>query len=123
MTILIVDDEEIVRKLVRVALNGFEATDFLEAKDATEALKIAREHPGPIHLLLSDVAMPGRMNGVQMAAELSKGHHETKVFLMSGYPPEALKMEPDWQFIQKPFGVSEIRARIESILNRQSVAA
>src|SRR5260370_29759364 len=123
MTILIVDDEEIVRKLVRVALKGSEGTEILEAKDATEALKIAREHYGPIDLVISDVVMPGRMNGVQMAAELSKGHQETKVFLMSGYPPEALTMEPGWHFIQKPFAVAEIRARIGSILNRQAVAA
>ena len=123
MTILIVDDEEIVRKLVRVALNGFEATDFLEAKDATEALKIAREHPGPIHLLLSDVAMPGRMNGIEMATQLSQARPKTKVFLMSGYAPESLTMEPTWHFIQKPFAASEIRERIWRILNDNSIAA
>jgi two-component system cell cycle sensor histidine kinase/response regulator CckA len=58
-TILIVDDTQIVHKLVRVELKDIEETDFLHANDATEALKIARERPGPIDLLLSDVVMPG----------------------------------------------------------------
>ena len=53
MTILVVDDEEIVRKLVRVALKGSLDAVFLEANDATEALKVAREHRGPIEILVS----------------------------------------------------------------------
>ena len=122
MTILIVDDEEIVRRLVRVALKAVDAV-FLEAKDATEALKIAREHSGPIDLLVSDVVMPGRMNGTEMAARLCHARPETKVFLMSGYAPEALTMELDWQFIHKPFTVLEIRERIGSILRENCVPA
>jgi two-component system cell cycle sensor histidine kinase/response regulator CckA len=123
MTILIVDDEEIVRKLIRVVLKGFGDVMFLEAKDATEALKIAGEHCGPIDLLVSDVVMPGRMNGTEMAARLCHARPETKVFLMSGYAPEALTMEPDWHFIHKPFTVWEIRERIGSILNENWVPA
>ena len=123
MTILIVDDEEIVRKLVHVALKGSSDAVFLEANDATEALKVAREHRGPIDLLVSDVVMPGRMNGIEMAAQLSHAHPEMRVVLMSGYPPEAVTMEPVWRFIQKPFGVSEIRERIGSILTGNRLAA
>ena len=96
---------------------------FLEANDATEALKVAREHRGPIDLLVSDVVMPGRMNGIEMAAQLSQAHSEMRVVLMSGYPPEGLTMEPAWHFIQKPFGVSEIRERIGSILTGNRLAA
>src|SRR6267378_870583 len=88
-TIMIVDDAEIVRRLVRVALKGYADTDFLEAKDATEALKIAREHRGPIHLLVSDVVMPGRMSGIEMAGRLCHTRPEMKVVLISGYAPEA----------------------------------
>jgi hypothetical protein len=58
------------------------------------------------------------MNGTEMAARLCHARPETKVFLMSGYAPEALTMEPDWQFIQKPFTALEIRERIGSILPR-----
>jgi len=46
------------------------------------------------------------MNGIEMAAQLSQSRQEMKGILMSVYAPEALTMEPDWQFIQKPFAVS-----------------
>ena len=122
MTILIVDDEEIVRRLIRVALRGSVDPVVLEANDAAEALTIARQHCGHIDLLISDVAMPGRMNGSEMAAQLSHTRPEMKVFLMSGYAPEAVRMEPSWQFIQKPFSASEIQERIWSILTENCVA-
>jgi two-component system, cell cycle sensor histidine kinase and response regulator CckA len=115
-TIMIVDDEDIVRKLIRETLKGNEDTDFLEAKDAMEAFKIAREYPGPIDLLLSDVVMPGRMNGAEMAAQLSNVRPDVKVVLMSGYVPEALAAEPGWHFIQKPFTAWEIREMIGRVL-------
>ena len=123
MTILVVDDEEIVRKLVRVALKGSLDAVFLEANDAAEALKVAREHREPIDLMVSDVVMPGRMNGIEMAAQLSHAHPEMKVVLMSGYALEGLTMEPAWHFIQKPFGVSEIRERIGNVLTGNRLAA
>ena len=123
MTILIVDDEEIVRKLVHVALKGSVDAVFLEANDAAEALKVARDHREPIDLLVSDIVMPGRMNGIEMAAQLSQAHPEMTVVLMSGYRPEALTMEPAWYFIEKPFGVSEIREKIGNVLTENWVAA
>jgi len=122
-TILIVDDEEIVRKLIRVALKGSGDVVFLEAKDSTEALKVAREHREPIHLLISDVVMPGRMNGTEMAAQLSKSRPAMKVVLISGYAPESVTIKPDWHFIQKPFGPLEIRKRVGNILADHWVAA
>ena len=123
ITVLVVDDEEIVRKMLRVVLKGCIDTDFLEANDAMEGLKIAREHRGLIDLLVSDVVMPGRMNGIEMAAQLSQARQEMRVILMSGYAPEALKMEPSWHFIQKPFAASEILERIGSVLTDNCLAA
>jgi two-component system cell cycle sensor histidine kinase/response regulator CckA len=120
-TILIVDDEEIVRKLIRVALKG-SGDVFLEAKDAAEALKIATEHRGPIHLLLSDVMMPGTMNGIEMAATLCHARPETKVLLMSGYCPDVFTMESEWSFVQKPFAAWEIREKIRSVLTETCLA-
>jgi CheY-like chemotaxis protein len=79
ITILIVDDQEIVRKLICVALKGSLDAVFLKANDAAEALKSAREHRGSIDLLVSDVVMPGRMNGIEMAAQLSHARPEMKV--------------------------------------------
>jgi len=123
ITILIVDDEEIVRKLVHVALKGSVDAVFLEANDAAEALKVAREHREPIDLLVSDVVMPGRMNGIEMAATLCHTHPEMRVVLMSGYPPEALTMEPAWHFIEKPFKASEIQEKIGNVLTENCMAA
>ena len=94
ITILVVDDEEIVHKLIRVALMGFGDIVFLVAKD-----------------------------GAEMAAQLSQSRPEMKVVLMSGYPPEALTMKPSWHFIQKPFPALEIRERVGRILTDHSVAA
>jgi two-component system cell cycle sensor histidine kinase/response regulator CckA len=122
-TIMIVDDAEIVRKVIRVALKESEDTDFLEAEHATEALKISREHQGPIHLLISDVVMPGRITGIEMAARLCNTRPETKVLLMSGYAPDVLTAKPEWSFVQKPFAASEIRERVQSILTENCLVA
>jgi DNA-binding NtrC family response regulator len=123
MTILIVDDEEIIRKLIRVALKSTVDAVLLEADHAAGALKIAREHYGKIDLLISDVVMPGRMSGTEMAAQLSHARPEMKIVLMSGYAPEALSMEPSWHFIQKPFVAPEIRDRIGDLLTDNWLAA
>jgi DNA-binding NtrC family response regulator len=123
ITILIVDDQRSIRNLIGVVLKGSVDAVFLEANDAAEALRVARQHYGPINLLISDVVMPGRINGTEMAAQLSQSRPEMKVVLMSGYAPEAITMKPDWHFIQKPFPALEIRERIGSILTDHWVAA
>ena len=123
ITILIVDDQRSIRNLIRVVLKGSVDAVFLEANDATEALKIARERSEDIDLLISGVVMPGRMSGTEMAAHLSHARPEMRVLLMSGYAPESVTMKPDWHFIQKPFGALEIQERIGSILAENWVAA
>ena len=95
---------------------------FLNAGDGTEGLKVAREHHGPIDLLVSDVQMPGRINGIEMASTLCKAHPETRVLLMAGYRPAELAAKPDWHFIKKPFSVTEIRTRIQSLLKKYGLA-
>jgi two-component system cell cycle sensor histidine kinase/response regulator CckA len=124
VTILIVDDEDIVRKAICVMFHESGPGDIvlLEANDAAEALNIAREHHGPIDVLLSDVVMPG-MNGTEMAAKFGQTHPETKVLLMSGNAPDDLMIKPEWNFIQKPFAGSEIRKRIGNILPNKYFAA
>jgi len=118
--ILIVDNEDIVRRLIRLALVQFDDVDCIEATDAEEALEISKRYRGPIDLLLSDVMMPGSMNGAEMAQKLSDARPETRILLMSGYGVQDLKIRPDWNFIAKPFGASQIRDEIRRVL-RQSV--
>jgi two-component system, cell cycle sensor histidine kinase and response regulator CckA len=120
--IMIVEDTETVRTPVRDLLKPSINAVFLNAGDASEGLKVAREHRGPIDLLVSDVEMPGRINGIEMASTLCEAHPETKVVLMSGYRPDALGEKPDWHFIQKPFSATEIRARIWSLLKKYRLA-
>jgi two-component system cell cycle sensor histidine kinase/response regulator CckA len=114
--ILIVDDEDIVRRLIRLALREFDDIDCIEATDAEEALEISKRYRGPIDLLLSDVMMPGGMNGDEMAMKLSDARPETRVLLMSGHSVQAIKMKPHWRFIEKPFGASDIRDAVRSVL-------
>ena len=118
-TILIVDDEEIVRRLVCIALHGSACEDVLEADSATSAWEISREHPGPIHLLVSDVVMPGEMNGADLAMKVGDARPETKVLLMSGYDDLALEMKRGWHFIRKPFAPTELRERVQTILEHR----
>ena len=58
-----------------------------------------------------------------MAAQLSHARPEMTVVLMSGYAPEEMTMEPAWHFIQKPFGVTEIREKIGNVLTENYLAA
>src|ERR1022692_2637519 len=115
-TIMIVDKAVFVRKMFRFALKGSVEALFLEAKDAAEAFEIAREHQGPIHLLISEVVMPGRMNGAKMAERFCGIRPETKVLLMAGNAPEGATMKPNWHFILMPLALSEIRESVGNIL-------
>ncbi|MDE3242549.1 MAG: PAS domain S-box protein [Nitrospirota bacterium] len=87
-TILVVDDMDAVRLLTRKCLEdaGYQV---MEASHGTEALTLGKRHPGPIHLLLTDVVMP-QMNGPELADSLAHTHPETKVLFMTGYTDDVL---------------------------------
>jgi two-component system cell cycle sensor histidine kinase/response regulator CckA len=101
--ILLVEDEEMLRTLARSILEQSGYT-VLEACDGMEAVDIAREHKGPIHLLLTDMVMPG-MNGRAVAERVSRLHPDIAVVYMSGYTgfsaEEAASL--DAAIISKPF--------------------
>jgi CheY-like chemotaxis protein len=82
-TILLVEDEEALRELTRSLLEGAGYT-VLEADRPEKALEIAIQHSEPIHLMLTDMVMPG-MNGRELAANLATIRPATKVVYMSGY--------------------------------------
>ena len=87
-TILVVDDDAWVRGLARDVL-AREGYRVLEASDGQDAIRVSAEHPGPIHLLLTDVMMPG-MNGCDLAAGLSALLPGLKVMFMSAYDRDFL---------------------------------
>ncbi len=81
---------------------------MLEAQDGGEALQVCEEHRGPIHLLITDVVLPG-MSGRQLAVCLAGRRPEMKVIYMLGYTDEAIVqhgvLEEGILFLQKPFSL------------------
>jgi two-component system cell cycle sensor histidine kinase/response regulator CckA len=104
-TILLVEDEEMVRALALAILERYGYT-VLAAKHVNDALRIAQEGPRPIHLLLTDTIMPG-MNGPELAVQVLAIRPEMKVLYMSGYTDKAFTSTAAWKpgtaFLQKPF--------------------
>jgi CheY-like chemotaxis protein len=120
-TILVAEDSEGVRHLVRdvLARAGYRV---LEARDGEEALRVAREHAGPIHLLLTDVVMPGA--GGRAAAEgLTAARPETRVVYMSGYTEDAILtksvLEAGADFLEKPFTPRDLEQKVREVLGRR----
>ena len=116
--ILVVEDEEVVRDLVEEILRSAGYTVH-SADSPDEALRLSREISRPIHLLLSDVVMPG-MEGFELYRRLRKSRRRTRALFMSGYSYEAsggrrLPVE-DALFISKPFTARELLQRVREAL-------
>jgi two-component system cell cycle sensor histidine kinase/response regulator CckA len=118
--ILIVEDEEVVRKLaVRVLqMQGYKV---LEAPDGGKALMLCEEFKEPIDLILTDVVMPG-MSGRKLVDRLKVIHPEMKVLYMSGYTDDAIFhhgiLESGVNFIQKPFNVDGLARKVREVLDK-----
>jgi PAS domain S-box-containing protein len=118
-TILLVEDELVVRDLVRKVL---QATGYmvLEATNGEQALQVSDAHRGPIHLLLADVVLPG-LSGPEVAAQLVSTRPELQVIYMSGYAPETIKRygvsETHRRFLQKPFTPTILLANVQEALD------
>ena len=108
-TILLVEDEDVVRKLAVRVLKR-QGYKVLEAPDGGKAFMLCEAYKEPIHLILTDVVMPG-MSGRKLVDRLKVIHPEMKVLYMSGYTDNAILhhgiLEPGTNFIQKPFTVDE----------------
>ena len=109
-TVLLAEDEPALRQMVDRVLKGA-GYRVLVASDGVEALRVSREHVGPIDLLLADVVMP-RLGGMELAAGLVAERPRTRVLLMSGYAmdsgaPAVLAKVP---FLAKPFTPAELLA-------------
>ena len=118
-TILVIEDEASLRRMICHALSRF-GYHVLEAADAATAERLCAHHPGEIHLVLTDVVMPGR-DGPDVAQELRRLRPGLRVLFMSGYAAEALgrpELAPgDIHFLQKPFLVTELAHRVREALN------
>ncbi|MBL8623306.1 MAG: response regulator [Myxococcales bacterium] len=114
-TVLIAEDEEGVRNLVMAILAHYGYL-VLSARDGEEALRLADAHPGPIHLLLTDYAMP-RMNGISLATTLRARRPALKVLMISGFAPEGRVMRDTWHVLDKPFTPEELGRRVRALLD------
>ncbi|MDQ1448666.1 MAG: two-component system, cell cycle sensor histidine kinase and response regulator CckA, partial [Actinomycetota bacterium] len=120
-TILLVEDEDIVREPTRRILVGSGYT-VLTASNTEEALLVAGAHAGDIELLLTDMVMPGR-SGKELAAELQRTRVHAKVLYMSGYTSQPTDLEAADQqpanMIEKPFAAEDLLQRVQEVLGRE----
>ena len=117
-TILLIEDDESVRTLSKVALQkvGYRV---LDAGNAEEALKICEDYLAPIHLVLTDIVMPG-VNGPKLVECLLSARENMKVLFMSGYTDDSLvrlKLAAGAPFLQKPFAPAKLAEKVREILD------
>jgi len=123
-TILLVEDESIVRTLARRILeqHGY---SVLEAQHPADALAIAEQHAGPIHLLLTDVVMP-EMSGRALAERLAKLRPNIPVLYISGYTDGAIVrhgiLAADVILLQKPFTLHDLVSKVHQVLEGSTKA-
>jgi two-component system, cell cycle sensor histidine kinase and response regulator CckA len=117
-TILLVEDEESVRQLVRDTLlaKGYKV---VEACNGEAGLAAAAVQPGAIDLVITDVVMPG-MGGRDMVRQLTKNRPETRVLYLSGYTEDAIvsegSIESGTAFLQKPFTLQNLSRKVREVL-------
>jgi len=119
-TILLVEDEAVVRELTVQILQA-DGYQILEAGNGAEALHIAAEHQAPIHLLLSDVVMPG-ISGPDLANQLRQHHPDIRVLFLSGHDNHLVDREAvasgDSAFLPKPFSTETLELRVRQVLDK-----
>jgi PAS domain S-box-containing protein len=124
-TVLLVEDEPAVRKLLRASLETYGYT-VLDAGSALEALDQWATTPRAIDLVVTDVVMPG-MSGRELVEQVRRGHPEMKVLFMSGYTDDAVVrhgiLTAEMDFLQKPFSPATLAQRIRSLLHGPNSAA
>ncbi len=120
-TILLVEDETHLRRLARQYLEK-QGYKVLEAEDGAAALQIVDGYQGPIHLLLTDVVMPG-MNGRELATNIAKLLPDLRVLYMSGYSENAVghngTLDAGVNLLQKPFSLPALRDRVREVLDSE----
>jgi PAS domain S-box-containing protein len=118
-TVLVVEDQEEVRKLTKRVLEGRGYT-VLAARNGAEALEILAQHPSRIHLMITDVVMPG-MNGREVAQLACARRSDLKVLFVSGYTGEAVLqhrlLEAGVAFLQKPFTPDVLARKTREVLD------
>jgi len=124
-TVVVVDDEPMVREMLCESLREF-GYRVLDAGEVGEALEVCRRHDGPIHLLLTDVVLPG-MSGRELAERLAPERPEMKIVFMSGYTDDAIVrrgvLAAGVAFLQKPFTLVAMARKVRETLDDARVSS
>jgi two-component system, cell cycle sensor histidine kinase and response regulator CckA len=118
-TVLLVEDEELLRRMTREVLeqSGYHV---LEAANGDEAIRISRSYPGTIQVMLTDVVMPG-LSGPELSRVLASVRPRMKVLYVSGYPDDAsvpaVRPADGTDFLQKPFTPAALEQRLRQLLD------
>ncbi|NLE75814.1 MAG: response regulator, partial [Chloroflexi bacterium] len=117
-TVLLVEDEPLVRAMAKRILLG-QGYTVLEASNGDEAIWLAQEHLGEIHLLLTDVVMPG-MSGKELSWRLQTLRPTLRILYISGYASNAIVhggvLDQGTEFLQKPFTISTLAHKVREVL-------
>jgi len=123
-TILVVDDEDVIRQMVAIVLDA-EGYSVLEAASPAEALRVCDEFDGAIDLLITDVVMPG-MNGAEVARRIAATRPGIAVLYLSGYTQGTLGnhgvSDPEIHHLQKPFDGPELADAVREVLDLRAGA-
>jgi CheY-like chemotaxis protein len=113
ITVLLADDDAIVRKILGPILerSGF---TVLTATDGIAALERSRCYSGTIDVLVSDLDMPG-LSGLELAATLSQSRPELKILLISALADTPSDLRKDWVFLRKPFSPGVLLEKLEEV--------
>ena len=121
---LVVEDQEEVRRLTRTILESY-GYHVLEASNGAEAFCFAKAHSGEIHLLLTDVILPG-MNGRALSEHLRDLRPMLKVIFTSGYPADVISrrgvLEQDVAYLPKPFSPESLAVKVQEMLTGRSTS-
>ena len=124
-TILVVEDEEMVRGLICEVLRR-EGYRVVPCSDAAEGIDASKRHGPGIDLLLTDVVMPG-MNGPEMATRIQENLPQLRVVFMSGYSQQALSKEVQvdrsFEYLQKPFTLKTLTQKLTKVLGNGEAQA
>ena len=118
-TILVVEDEPQIRELIKILLSGY-GYSVICVDDPLRAVTVSKQHDGPIHLLLTDVVLPG-ISGRQVAEQIAAHRPETKILFTSGYTTNAIVhhgvLDAGLHFLQKPFTMKTLATKVREVLD------
>ena len=120
-TILVVEDEQALRKAIKRILESAGYT-VLAAANGGEALLLLEHHEGPVYLMLTDLVMPG-LSGRELAQRLARMRPDVKVLYMSGYSDDTVVphgvLDEGTHFVGKPFTIEELTRKVREVLDSQ----